>query len=71
MREIVSLVSVAAGLAGAVVCLVHLGWWVAGFSFSALVLVLGVLGASHRETEAPAPQRHVIEVRHVDETNEV
>jgi len=64
-REVVSLCAAGAGLAGAVVCLAHLGWWMAGFSLAVLVLVLGVLGASARPVEE-GPLRHVIEVRHTD-----
>lgn len=51
-RELASLVVALAGLAGWVLCLVHLGWWAAGLALSTVVTLVGVVGIVHRD-EAP------------------
>jgi hypothetical protein len=70
VRDVVSGLTILAGLAGAVLCLAHLGPWVTGLSVSFLVLCLGVAGAMRRDAGETEPARHVIEIRHTDEAGE-
>lgn len=53
-RELASLVVALAGLAGWVLCLVHLGWWAAGFVLSTVAAMIGTLGILHRDEGAPS-----------------
>lgn len=62
VRDVVSLAAILAGLAGAIVCLAHWGWWAFGLGCSVLVLCLGVAGALRRGGPAAEPTREVIVV---------
>ena len=68
LRDLVSLLALLAGLAGAVLCLAHLGWWAVGLTLSIVTAGSGLLGALRRSGDEPvAPVEHLIEIRHTDE----
>jgi hypothetical protein len=48
-RELASLALGLAGLAAWVLCLAHLGWWMAGFTLATLALCVSVAGIMHRD----------------------
>jgi hypothetical protein len=66
VRELISLAATGAGLVGAVVCLVHLGWWVTGLVLAVGVFALGMSGTRRPLDSDAGPQEHVIEIRHTD-----
>jgi hypothetical protein len=68
LRDLVSLLALLAGIATAVLCLVHLGWWTVGLVVSLVTASSGLLGALRRYGDEPAaPVEHLIEIRHTDE----
>ena len=66
-RDIVSLLALLLGGAGALFCLAHLGWWAVGLVASIVTVSIGLSGARRSADEEGAVVEHLIEIRHTED----